>query len=299
MDLHATIILLLIFLITRVSFGQRQFQIDWSNNVFLKDGQPFQYVSGSFHYFRVPVEYWSDRMIKMRSAGLNAIQTYIEWRSHEPSIGVYNFEDNLNLFGFIEMAQKHDLLVILRPGPYICAERDMGGLPSWLLTEDPSMALRSNDSRYLNHVNRWFNYLLPRLNPYLYKNGGPVIMMQVENEYGSYFACDFSYTSYLRDLMANLTNNDVVLFTTDGNALSYLKCGLINGTFGTIDFGPGTDVAQSFSYLRSRQPNGPLVNSEYYTGWLDHWAEPHSVTSDELVIKTLETMLSMNVSINM
>ena len=161
------------------------------------------------------------------------------------------------------------------------------------------MKLRTSDHLYLAYVTRWFNHLLPRLEPYLYNNGGPIIMMQVENEYGSYFACDYNYTYYLKDIMVNLTNNNVVLFTTDGNGLNYLKCGQINDTLATIDFGPGTDVSKSYSYLRSVQPNGPLVNSEYYTGWLDHWAEPHSVTSDELVTLTLDTLLSRNISVNL
>ncbi|XP_067119019.1 beta-galactosidase-like [Centruroides vittatus] len=278
--------------------GSRSFTIDYDNNCFLKDGKPFRYVSGSMHYFRVPSSLWEDRMLKMKAAGLNALQTYIEWNSHEPEPGTYIFEDNYDVVNYIQTAAKVGLLVILRPGPFIDAEREMGGLPYWLLKVKPDMQLRTSDEDYLYYVDRWFNILFPKLKPLLYSNGGPIISIQIENEYGSYSACDFKYTSHLRELYLQHFNDSVIFFTTDGSSSSDLVCGRINGVFATIDFGSGTNVANAFHNLRLHQSKGPLVNSEYYPGWLDHWGEPHANVNSQSVCETLDDILAMNASVN-
>nr|XP_053646960.1 beta-galactosidase-like [Cherax quadricarinatus] len=282
------------------SDADRTFVIDYENDQFLKDGEPFQYISGSIHYFRVIPSNWRDRLKKMRMAGFNALQTYVEWSSHEPEPGVYDFTGMLDLESFLKMAQEEDLVVILRLGPFIDAERDMGGLPYWLLNKNPDMRLRSSDSSYLTYVDDWYgNVLLPKIKPLLYENGGPVIMLQVENEYGSYPDCDFAYTSHLRDLVRQGVGDNVVLFTTDGDGASYLKCGKIPGVYSTVDFGSGGDAKKSFAAMRLFEPHGPLVNSEYYPGWLDHWGEPHSTLDSEVIAKTLDDMLALNASVNM
>ncbi|KAB7503455.1 Beta-galactosidase [Armadillidium nasatum] len=188
---------------------------------------------------------WRDRLRKLRYAGFDTVETYIEWASHEPEPGVYNFEGGLDLLSFLTIANEEGLLAILRPGPYIDAERDM-----------------------------------------------------VENEYGSYYACDFYYTSHLKDLAKELLGEDVTLFTTDGSATSYLKCGKIADVYATIDFGPTSDPAQLFEAQRIFEPVGPLVNSEFYPGWLDHWGDPHSTRSSESVADTLDSMLALNASVN-
>ncbi|RWS12981.1 hypothetical protein B4U79_11152 [Dinothrombium tinctorium] len=280
-------------------FRKRSFVVDYENDCFLKDGKYFRYVSGTMHYFRVPPEYWFDRLTKMRAAGLNAVQTYIEWNSHEPEQLEYNFDGINDVVRYIKTAQSVGLLVILRLGPYIDAERDMGGLPYWLLRNNPEMKLRANDSSYLKYVTRWYDVLLPKLMPLIYANGGPVIMMQIENEYGSYPACDFAYTSFLRDYVRSYVGDSVVLYTTDGNSDSYLKCGKVDNVLATIDFGSHEDPVSSFAALRNHQQHGPLVNSEYYTGWIDHWAHPHSKVDYVPVINTLEKMLDMNASVNL
>ncbi|KAL1434760.1 hypothetical protein MTO96_001658 [Rhipicephalus appendiculatus] len=288
---------------------RRSFVIDYENNRYLKDGEPIQIVSGSIHSFRSLPQQWDDRLSTMKAAGLNAIQTYVEWSSHEPEEGRFNFQGQQDIVRFLRLAQKHDLLVLLRPGPYIDSERDMGGLPYWLLSANRSIG-------YIAYVHRYFDKLLPLIQPLLYANGGPVIAVQVENEYGSYAACDYVYTAYLRDIMRHYLGDDVILYTTDGDTDGYLKCGKLDGAYTTVDFGTGVTIeASRFSDFRvvvqattlaerslcsgGHQERGPLVNSEYYTGWMDHWAEPHSVVSTSAFVSHLDKMLGMNASVNM
>jgi beta-galactosidase len=156
----------------------RSFTIDYDNNRFLKDGKAFRYISGSFHYFRVPREYWKDRLMKMKAAGLNAVQTYVAWNVHEEEQGKFNFEGNADIEEFFKLAQEVGLYVILRAGPYICAEWESGGFPGWL-SRDPTIQLRSFDEKYLLPVYNYMRQLLPRVKPFLYEFGGPIIMVQV------------------------------------------------------------------------------------------------------------------------
>uniref|UniRef100_A0A667Y260 Beta-galactosidase n=1 Tax=Myripristis murdjan TaxID=586833 RepID=A0A667Y260_9TELE len=244
--------------------------VDYKNDCFRKDGEAFRYISGSIHYSRIPRVYWKDRLLKMYMAGLNAIQTYIPWNYHEPSPDQYNFSGDRDVKHFLQLAQDIGLLVILRPGPYICAEWDMGGLPAWLLSKK-DIVLRSSDPDYIAAVDKWMGKILPMIKPFLYQNGGPIITVQVENEYGSYFACDYNYMRHLTKLFQSHLGNDVVLFTTDGAGLNYLKCGSIQGLYATVDFGPGANVTAAFAAQRHAEPHGPLVNSEFYAGWLDNW----------------------------
>uniref|UniRef100_A0A0K8R8L4 Putative beta-galactosidase n=1 Tax=Ixodes ricinus TaxID=34613 RepID=A0A0K8R8L4_IXORI len=254
----------------------RSFIVDYENDRFLKDGEPFRYVSGSLHYFRVPKAYWKDRMTKMKLAGLNALQTYVEWSGHEPEPGKYVFEDNYDLKTFLETAQEVGLLVIFRPGPYICAERDNGGLPYWLLRLDPNMRYRSSDKTYLDAVDKWLSVLLPMVEPYLYKNGGPIITVQVENEYGQYFVCDHNYMRHLVEVFQHYLGQDIILFRTDAPSDSAYRCDAVNNTLVTADFGAGTNVKRVFDVVKRAQGKGLLIVTEYYPGWLDHWGAPHA-----------------------
>ncbi|MGH0149215.1 UNVERIFIED_CONTAM: hypothetical protein FKN15_018608 [Acipenser sinensis] len=237
--------------------SSRTFEIDYENDCFRKDGKPFRYISGSIHYNRVPQYYWKDRLVKMYMAGLNAIQTYVPWNYHEPSPKQYNFTGDRDLESFLQMANDIGLLVILRPGPYICGEWDMGGLPAWLLKKK-DIVLRSSDPDYIAAVDQWMGELLPRIKPFLYQNGGPVITVQVENEYGSYFACDYNYLRHLAKLFRSHLGDEVVLFTTDGAGEGYLKCGALQGLYATVDFGPGGNVTAQFLTQRHAEPRGPL-----------------------------------------
>jgi len=161
------------------------------------------------------------------------------------------------------------------------------------------MKLRTTDPTYLSEVEKWFSLLLPKLVPMLYKNGGPIIMVQVENEYGSYYACDFAYTAHLRDLHHKYLGSDQLLFTTDGNGDNFLKCGKIDGVFSTVDFGSDEDPIKSFHIQRIHQEFGPSVNSEYYTGWIDHWEQPYTTANTSSVCEVLDIMLTINASVNM
>ena len=214
----------------------------------------------------------------------------MEWSSHEPEPGNYSFDGQNDLLKFIQLAADNDLLVILRPGPFIDSERDQvcrtfllcvilnctetakqGGLPYWLLRDDPSMTLRSRDGSFLKYVDKWFSVLLPMVRPFLYHNGGPIITMQVENEYG-FYGCDHVYMEMMRDMMRQYLGPELVLFTIDVATDRTLECGTVSGTYATMHFADGVgDVRKAFELLRQHDKHAPLVNSEFYPGWFDFW----------------------------
>ncbi|XP_064020793.1 beta-galactosidase-1-like protein isoform X2 [Pogoniulus pusillus] len=283
---------------TQASLPARSFQLDFEEDCFLKDGVPFRYISGSIHYARVPRPAWRDRLLKMYMSGLSAVQVYVPWNYHEPLPGVYDFAGNRDVEAFLDLTAELGLLVILRPGPYICAEWEMGGLPSWLLWKS-DVVLRSSDPAYLAAVDSWLHVLLPKIKPRLYQYGGNIISVQVENEYGSYYACDYEYLRHLLASFRALLGSEVLLFTTDEAGAQELRCGTLQGLYATIDFGPGSNVTEAFGAQRQVEPEGPLVNSEYYTGWLDYWGEAHASTSSARVARGLEDMLQLGANVNM
>ncbi|XP_045785144.1 CAD protein isoform X2 [Maniola jurtina] len=266
-------------------------------NDFMLNGEPLWTRSGSLHYFRLPSEYWRDRLRKLRAAGLNAVSTYVEWSSHEPEEGRYQFEGDNDIASFIKIAAEEDLYVLLRPGPYICAERDLGGLPYWLLSKYPNIRLRSTDSDFMKETNKWMAKLFEHVEPLLYGNGGPIILVQVENEYGSYGASK-PYMEAVRDILQQQVQTNALLYTTDGPYRSYFYDGSVPGTLTTIDFGPSNNVTHMFKELRAFMPVGPLMNSEYYPGWLTHWSENLQQVSTERVVYTLRDMLDNNINFN-
>uniref|UniRef100_A0A8B9NK68 Galactosidase beta 1 like n=1 Tax=Accipiter nisus TaxID=211598 RepID=A0A8B9NK68_9AVES len=293
-----TLLLVARLLHTQASPPVRSFQLDYEEDCFRKDGAPFRYISGSIHYARVPRPAWRDRLLKMYMSGLSAVQVYIPWNYHEPLPGVYDFAGDRDVEAFLDLTAELGLLVILRPGPYICAEWEMGGLPAWLLWK-PDIILRSSDPAYLAAVDSWLHVLLPKIKPRLYQHGGNIISVQVENEYGSYYACDYGYLRHLLGSFRALLGSEVLLFTTDGTRAEELRCGTLQGLYATVDFGPGSNVTEAFGAQRQVEPKGPLVNSEYYTGWLDYWGEAHASTSSVRVAQGLEDMLQLGASINM
>ncbi|KAM7540686.1 hypothetical protein Aperf_G00000020135 [Anoplocephala perfoliata] len=254
------------------------------------------------HYFRIPRIYWLDRLMKAKAAGLDAVQIYVPWNFHEMNPGEYSFDDDKDVVEFLKLANSLDLLVLLRAGPYICAEWDFGGLPGWLLADNPELKLRSSSPEFLGPVIRWFEQLLPKIKPMLYQNGGPVIMVQLENEYGSYITCDQEYLSSLYEFARLILGNEIILYTTDSSL--YLKCGSSDRRlFSTIDFGVDGAMKpnESFKPLIEFQPHGPLVNSEYYTGWIDHWGEKkHRVDAEKLATGATNLLtMSESVSVNL
>nr|XP_032818995.1 beta-galactosidase-like isoform X3 [Petromyzon marinus] len=294
--LHRLLLLLLLCLSPKASCAQ-SFGIDRARDCFVKDGEPFRYIAGSLHYSRVPRVYWKDRLLKMYTTGLNAVQTYVPWNYHESKPGVFEFSGEKDLEEFIRTVNETGLLLILRPGPYICAEWDMGGLPAWLI-QKRGIVLRSSDKEYLKAVDSWMSVLLPKVKPWLYQNGGPIITIQVENEYGS-FGCDMEYMRHLTEVFRSKLGRDVVLFTTDEPSLHSQSCGSLQDLYSTIDFGIETNITQAFEMQRKFEPNGPLVNSEFYTGWLDYWGYAHSTRDSSLVASALDQMLSLGASVNM
>lgn len=294
-----TVFLLLVYVNQLYSVPtNRSFIVDYDANTFMKDGKPFRYISGSMHYFRIPYQYWEDRLYKARKAGLNAIETYVAWNLHEMFKGKYAFEDQNDIVKFIQLAQHHDLLVILRPGPYICAEWEYGGFPYWLVNSMDRTKIRTSDSVYLSLVDEWFSELMKRIKPLLYSNGGPIITVQIENEYGS-FGCDHDYMIKMQNIVRKYLGEDVVLFTTDGAGRNMVNCGTLPSLYTTVDFGPGGDVSAYFNIQRELQNKGPLVNSEFYTGWLDHWGEKHHRTQYQSVVTYLDKILALNASVNL
>ncbi|XP_038077603.1 beta-galactosidase-like [Patiria miniata] len=297
-NLIAAAVLLLVFLESEGISAARSFTIDYDKNTFLKDGQPFRYIAGSMHYARVHPMYWKDRLTKMYMAGLDAVQTYVPWNFHEPKQGSFDFEAGADLESFLQMAQASGLLVILRAGPYICGEWDMGGLPSWLL-KNHGIKLRTSDPVYLKYVDQWLDTFLPKIKSHLYANGGPIITVQIENEYGSYPACDHEYMRHLLRQFKSHLGEDVVFFTTDGPSQRLLECGSLQGIYATVDFGAGGDPSARFAVQRQFEPKGPLVNSEYYTGWLDHWGSPHQTRTTTGIVDSLDKILHLGANVNM
>ncbi|XP_044168519.1 beta-galactosidase-like [Acropora millepora] len=290
---------LLAFMCLSQSSEARSFVIDYDNNCFLKDGQPFRYISGSLHYFRVPSFYWKDRLLKMKAGGLNAVETYVPWNVHEPVPGQFNFKGNADLVGFIKLANSSGLLVIMRPGPFICAEWEFGGYPAWLLAKNTSIRLRSMDNKYyLGRVQSWMDILLPKLKSLLYSNWGPIISVQVENEYGYSSACDHSYLKFLEGIFREHLGDDVILFTNNGASEHALECGTIPSLYTTLDFGSSANPDNAYELVRKFSPRGPLVTTEYYPGWLDQWSKPHQTRSSQVVSKTFDRMLALNASVN-
>lgn len=274
------------------------FYIDFDNNTFVKDGKPFRYVSGSIHSYRVPHELWQDRLLKMRAAGLNAIEIYVFWNEHEPMPGVYDFEGQNDIFSFVKLAQSNGLVVIFRAGPYACAEHEYGGLPWWLLANGTNITPRSSDEKYMAAVNRWFDVLLPKAAPYLYKNGGPIITVQIENEYGSYYTCDKNYLSELRDKFREHLGDDTVYFTTDPYHLPNLLCGTLDTIYPTVDFGVRVDVSKAFANQKRFSKSGPYVNSEFYPGWLDFWGTPHQKVNTSDILTSFYDIMNLNANVN-
>jgi len=283
-----------------------KFSIDSSAQNFMLNGHPFRYVSGSISYPRIHPAQWNDRLRKIRAAGMNAIQMYVEWRYHEETPGQFNFQGNRDVAAFVKMAAKNDLYVLLRPGPYIDAEREMGGLPSWLLSLHPDVRLRSSDPKFMRYVDRWLTALYGQLANYTIGHKGPIIMVQIENEYGSFATqnggqTDTEYLVQLRDLATKHMGKSVLLYSTDGGGSSpeNIRKSKIPGVYSTVDFGATENFTLAFHNQRLFEPTGPLVNSEFYTGWLDHWAEPHSTVNSSLVSSVLDRMLALGASVNL
>lgn len=253
----------------------RTFEI---KDTFLLDGKPFQIVSGAIHYFRVVPEYWRDRLEKLKNMGCNTVETYIAWNLIEPEKGKFNFEGINDFEKFLDIANELGLYAIVRPSPYICAEWELGGLPSWLLAID-GLEVRCNNSLYYDNVRDYYKMLLPKLVNHQIDHGGNIILMQIENEYG-YYGKDMSYLKFLADLMRE---NDITVpfVTSDGPWGKMFINGQLNGALPTGNFGSHARplFANMKRMMKKTGNKGPLMCMEFWIGWFDAWGNTEHKTS--------------------
>ncbi len=261
---------------------------------FVKDGKPIKIISGAVHYFRNMPDTWADIFKKMRAIGCNCVETYCAWNMHEKQPGEYDFKDNLDIAKFIKTAGEEGLMVIVRPGPYICAEWEFGGLP-WWIQSDEDIEIRCMNEAYIKHFDRYLDRMCDEIRPFLFTNGGPVIMVQCENEYG-YYGDDKEYLKYLKDGFIR-RGIDVPLFTSDGTEKEHLLDGTVDGCLATLNF--GSRVEENFVVHDELYPDSPKMCMEMWNGWFDAWGDDkHHTTSAEDYAKVVDDMLARG-SLNM
>ncbi|KZS05123.1 Beta-galactosidase [Daphnia magna] len=277
-----------------------------SKDGFLLNNKPFHIISGAVHYFRIHPTQWRDRLKKLRATGANTVETYMPWNLHEPRRGEYDFSEGqndmsyfLNVTAFVEMAQEEDLFVILRPGPFICSEWDFGGLPSWLL-RDPEMKVRSSYPGFLEVADAYLTEVFRRVVDLQFQRGdGPIIAIQVENEYGAFGVGDeprdTQYLIHLRDKMIELGARE--MFFTSDTPTKNADLGAVPGELQTANFQKDPDP--EFDALDLLQPDKPYMVAEFWSGWFDHWGKGyHGGSSVEEFSYTLEQIFTRNSSVN-
>jgi beta-galactosidase len=275
-----------------VSPSAREFSIGEKD--FLLDGEPFRVISGALHYFRVHPDLWADRIDKARLMGLNTIETYVPWNEHSPNRGEFDTVGGLDLARFLDLVAAAGLFAIVRPGPFICAEWDNGGLPAWLFT-DPDVGVRRDEPLFMAAVAEFFDALLPIVAERQIDRGGPVILVQVENEYGAY-GDDKLYLRALVDLnrAAGIT---VPLTTIDQPTDQMLADGGLPELHKTASF--GSRATERLATLRAHQPTGPLMCAEFWNGWFDHWGAHHHTTATADAAAELDELLAAGASVNL
>ncbi len=255
-------------------------------------GRPFQFRCGELHFSRIPRPYWRHRLQMLRALGLNAVSPYIFWSVHEPAPGRFEFRGDADVAAFVRLAAAEGLKVILRPGPYVCAEWDFGGLPPWLLAT-PDLRVRCSDPRYLAAAGAWLRRLGRELAPLQSTRGGPIILVQVENEYGSY-GDDRRYLGFVRDTLRS-SGFAVPLFTCDGP--DAFRRGAVAGAFPVANF--PLDPAGAFRKLRRFRADAPLACGEFYPGTFDHWGKPHNCVPPARTDQVVGWMLAHGASFSL
>ena len=254
---------------------------------FVKDGRPVKLISGAVHYFRNMPDTWDDIFDKLLAMGCNCVETYCAWNMHEKKQGEFDFSGGLDIGLFLKKAGEKGLMAIVRPGPYICSEWEFGGLPWWIQT-DEDMEIRCMNEKYIACFDRYLDRLLAEVRPYLVTNGGNVIMLQCENEYG-YYGDDKQYLNYLKEGFEK-RGIDVPLFTSDGTSESDILDGCIDGLLATLNF--GSRVEENFEAHDRLFPESPKMCMEMWNGWFDAWGdEKHHTTSAEDYAKVVDDML--------
>jgi beta-galactosidase len=281
-------------------FSQKgNFKID--NGNFLLNGKPFTIHSGEMHYPRIPSQYWKHRLQMMKAMGLNTVATYVFWNYHEESPGKWNFSGEKDLKKFIKAAQEVGLYVIVRPGPYVCAEWEFGGYP-WWLQKDKNLEIRTDNMAFLEQCEKYISQLAKQIVPLQINNGGPIIMVQAENEFGSYvdqrkdisLAQHRKYSHKIKDMLLR-HGISVPLFTSD--ATIYFEGGNIDGALPTAN-GESDIAVLKKAVNQYNKGKGPYMVAEYYPGWLDHWAEPFVKVTTEDVVKQTEIYVKNGISFN-
>ncbi|MDE6341633.1 MAG: beta-galactosidase [Muribaculaceae bacterium] len=262
---------------------------------FLLNGEPFVVKAAELHYPRIPRPYWDQRIKMCKALGMNTICLYTFWNSHEPKEDKFDFSGQNDLREFIRLCGENDMKVILRPGPYVCAEWEMGGLPWWLLKKK-DIRLRENDPYFLERVDKFQQAVAEQVGDLTVADGGPIIMVQVENEYGSY-GTDKPYVANIRDMLRKNFGDDVTLFQCDWSS-NFTKNGL-DDLIWTMNFGTGANIDRQFARLKELRPESPLMCSEYWSGWFDKWGANHETRPAEDMIAGIDEMLSKGISFSL
>ena len=266
----------------------------WKGEDFLLDGKPFVIRGGEMHFSRIPREHWRDRLRMLKAMGLNTVGTYLFWNLHEPRPGEFDFSGRNDVAAFVRIAREEGLWVIIRPGPYSCAEWEFGGFPSWLL-KTPDMRVRTSDPRYVAAATRYLHEVGRQLAPLQVTQGGPIIMVQVENEYGS-FGSDHGYMRSVRDALLQ-GGFDVTLYTADGATPKMLDGGTLPDVLPVINF--GDNPAGNFEAFARFRSNVPRMVGEYYPGWFDHWGDEHHTGNIDKIRRDIGWMLERNISFSL
>ncbi|MBO4942150.1 MAG: beta-galactosidase [Muribaculaceae bacterium] len=288
-------VLLLVLIGVGASWAVEGGKFEAGKGTFLLNGEPFVVKAAELHYPRIPQPYWDQRIKLCKALGMNTVCLYTFWNSHEPREGEFDFSGQNDLRKFIELCQANDMKVILRPGPYVCAEWEMGGLPWWLLKKK-DIRLRENDPYFLERVDKFQKALAEQVGDLTIAGGGPIIMVQVENEYGSY-GTDKEYVGNIRDMLRRNFGEDVTLFQCDW-ASNFLNNGL-DDLIWTMNFGTGANVDQQFAPLKEVRPDSPLMCSEFWSGWFDKWGANHETRPAADMIAGIDEMLGKGISFSL
>ena len=263
---------------------------------FLLDGKPFVVKAAEMHYARIPRPYWEHRIQMCKALGMNTVCLYVFWNLHEQEEGVYDFTTGeKDVAAFVRLCQKNGMWVIVRPGPYVCAEWEMGGLPWWLLKHD-DMQLRSLDPNFMQAMGRFERALAKELAPFRLENGGNILMIQVENEYGSY-AKDKPYVSAVRDSLRAAGWEGTMMFQCDWS--SNFTDNALDDLLWTMNFGTGANVDREFAKVSAMRPDAPKMCSEFWSGWFDGWGTPHQTRPAEKMVSGIGDMLERGISFSL
>ena len=265
------------------------------NKTFLLNGEPFVVKAAEVHYPRIPQAYWDHRIKMCKALGMNTLCIYVFWNIHEQREGQFDFTGNNDVAEFCRLAQKNGMYVIVRPGPYVCAEWEMGGLPWWLLKKK-DIRLREQDPYFMERVKIFEQKVGEQLAPLTIQNGGPIIMVQVENEYGSYGE-DKPYISAIRDCLRGIYGDKLTLFQCDWSS-NFEKNGLDDLVW-TMNFGTGANIDHEFARLKELRPDAPLMCSEFWSGWFDKWGANHETRPAKDMVDGMDEMLSKNISFSL